>query len=218
MKVSSKTDMVKKTAQYHMETGNFPLIQEEIPGDPSRLYKVLTVMSSTMKPLVLFTNEKIRQIPYDFGIGTYYESVFKRDAEEIGLKMFQALRCQGILSIELKLDPRDETFKIMEVNPRAPLYLSHPRGCGLNVPLILFNTFMGLPVKQSGTYRAGVRSWSPRRDLLVLMHERGRFSLTKEARSIIKALGVIRASDYFSLRDPLPFIVEFIKYFEKKVD
>ena len=66
------------------------IIQEIIPGDDSRHYKICAYMSREGNPLLTFTLRKIRQYPCDFGIGSSVESVRVPELAHLGLPFLKA--------------------------------------------------------------------------------------------------------------------------------
>ncbi len=217
LSVESKADLKNKSLQYYRETGRFPLIQEEIPGDAKSLCQVMVVIDRMLQPVAIHIGSKIRQSPYDYGMSTYYRSAFIEEVRDYGLKVAHALRCRGILAIEFKRDPRDGIYKIIEVNPRAPIFFSIARLSGLDMPRILYDVFLKNVNVNRLRYDMEIRWWSLRRDLILLLNERRRYSLTKEIFRLLKASGKIRASDYFCISDPLPFIADLFKYLQSRI-
>ena len=72
---------------------------------------------------------------------------------------------------EYKPDPRDGTWKLIEVNPRPTLWFSLTRASGCDVVFEAYRDLVGEPGPRAvGTQRDGVRWQFFLRDLLSLAH------------------------------------------------
>ncbi|MHA1267707.1 MAG: carboxylate--amine ligase [Candidatus Helarchaeota archaeon] len=119
--------------------GCSPIIQEKIIGSPINLYSIGTVFNHKHKPLAIFCGRKIRQIPYDFGVGVYCESNWNPTVVKLGTKILKAINYYGIAHVEFKYDCRDNSYKLIEINPRPWFWISLATNCGVNLPYILYN-------------------------------------------------------------------------------
>lgn len=94
------------------------VIQELIVGPNNNHYKVSAYYDKNGEPKLFFTTQKVRQFPYDFGVGSYMKSKRIEKLLEVGRRIFDTLHYTGIGSIEFKKDERDGKFKFIELNPR----------------------------------------------------------------------------------------------------
>jgi len=134
----------------------YPLIQENIPGPPTSLYSMCSALDFDNNPIGIFTGRKIRQIPYDHGVCTISESVWVPELFKIGYKLLKEIKYVGISQIEFKLDPRDEEYKLLEINPRPWYWISLATICGVNLPYLLVRMFEGDHPSPS-IFREGVK-------------------------------------------------------------
>ena len=65
----------------------------------------------------LFIYEKIRQHPDRFGTGTYLRSVQNDQVLEIAEIIINQINYTGISEIEFIIDPTDNKYKVIEMNP-----------------------------------------------------------------------------------------------------
>jgi biotin carboxylase len=75
---------------------------------------------------------------------------------ELGLAILRAFGFHGVSQVELKLDPRDGAFKLMEVNPRLWQWHGLAAACGVDFPRIAYWDALGArlpPARQNGSRR-----------------------------------------------------------------
>ena len=119
----------------------------------------------------------------------------------------QKLRYRGIFHAEVKLDPRDKVFKLLEVNPRSGGGSSHPDACGANHILLSYLEAIGEDVPVIPTYNVGIYSTYCFYDLLSLraMALKADLSFTPVLQSYLCT------RDWIFARDDLrPFFQELI--------
>ena len=140
-----------------VESASVPfLIQEVIPGSDDALYTLGSYMNREGVILSGFTGRKLRQKPPKFGIARVAESVDAPSLFDLGAALLQRLGFFGISQVEFKLDSRDDTFKLIEVNPRSWSWIGLGPRTGARIAVAAFRDTVGLPVspqKGSGRYR-----------------------------------------------------------------
>ena len=106
--------------------------------------------------------------PPDFGDSTHMISVPLAEVEPAVQSLraiLAAIQYRGIFSAEFKLDARDGTFKILEINARVWIYVEFAGRCGVDVCTMSYRDALGLPIMDFPEYRSGVRLVSPYLDL-----------------------------------------------------
>ncbi|MCQ3935997.1 MAG: hypothetical protein DPW18_03000 [Chloroflexi bacterium] len=141
------------------------IIQEVIPGEDSRLYYVSFYMNRQSQPLAAFAGRKDRVIPIGFGSASFVHSYYDPELIEMGLRVFQGAGYQGLGGIEFKKDPRDETYKLIEVNTRFGMWDGLGARCGVDLGYIAYCDTLNIPVEPCLTYRTGVIWLDWQRDL-----------------------------------------------------
>lgn len=127
---------------------NKPLvIQEYIPGDVQTLYTITSYATSTNDIMGYSIGHKIRQSPPVTGtiISGRVEHV-----EAIYQAACDFIRCTGfygISNIEFKKDIRDNSFKLIEINPRTGMWNYSVLSSGINLPYMAYNDVLGFPIK-----------------------------------------------------------------------
>jgi predicted ATP-grasp superfamily ATP-dependent carboligase len=120
-----------------------PMVQEVIPGGDGELYTLGSYLSRDGEALGLFCGRKLRQTPPGVGTCRVGEAVWVEEVVEQGLKLLRALEFHGLSQVELKRDPRDGAYKLMEVNPRLFQWHGLAAACGVDLPLIAYRDLTG---------------------------------------------------------------------------
>lgn len=190
------------------------IVQEIIPGDDKNLFYFVFYVDRNGAPLVSFAGQKLRVTPAHFGSASYVKSMYDPDLEEVGLRMVKAIGYVGLGGIEFKLDPRDQTYKVIEFNARFGLWDVLATKCGIDLPWVAYLDALRLPVKKSEKYEHGVIWVSLARDISALREYRREGTL-----SICQWLKSLKGKKYsatFAWDDPMPGIREAIAFVKTK--
>jgi predicted ATP-grasp superfamily ATP-dependent carboligase len=104
------------------EAGFETLVQEFIPDSSDRIWSLLTYISTDGRPLGCVVGRKIRQGPLKFGTSAYFAVDHDDRVLDLGLRLLLHAGYRGIAHVELAYDARDDTFKLLEVNTRPPVW------------------------------------------------------------------------------------------------
>jgi D-aspartate ligase len=181
-----------------------PLLQEVIPGDDATLWTVGSYTDAAGTALGLFCGRKLVQMPRGFGTCRVGEARWRDDVVEQALALLTALGFHGIAQTEFRLDPRDGSFKLMEVNPRLWQWHGLARACGVDLPRIAYLDVLGrsqLPLR-SGLEHDG-RRW-----VVAAAHLRAARSEGTPLRRALREIGPHAVEGTFDIRDPLPALVQ----------
>ena len=107
------------------------MIQEIVPGRD--IYICYTFFNNRSEPIAVFGYDKIRQYPPDFGSGSLCKSRWRRVPIDSATRILKGIGYQGIANAELKRDPRDGEYKLLEINARTSLQSSLLPRCGGDV-------------------------------------------------------------------------------------
>jgi len=135
-----------------------PMVQELIPGGDVELYSLGSYLTEAGEPLGLFCGRKLVQIPPGIGTCRVGEALWVQDVVDAGLRLLRELRFHGISQVELKRDPRDGRFKLMEVNARLWQWHGLASACGVDLPVIAYRDLTGETVEavsMNGSGRKG---------------------------------------------------------------
>jgi len=132
------------------------MVQEIIPGGGENQFSYTTLCSGG-KPLVFLTANRRRQFPMDFGrASTYVETIEDPGLLEPSVHLLEALKLDGLVEIEYKRDPRDGSFKLLDINPRVWGWHSLCQRAGVDYPYLLWLLLNNEPLPEV-TARTGVR-------------------------------------------------------------
>jgi len=132
------------------------VIQEVIPGEDERLVYFASYTNRNSETIASFAGRKIRVIPAGFGSASYVKTYYDPALKEVALKLLSGVKYQGLSGIEFKLDPRDNLYKLVEVNARFGLWDGLSVKLGIDLPHIYYLDALELPVEPRHTYAEGV--------------------------------------------------------------
>ena len=115
------------------------MIQEIIPGPDSNIYQCIVYINSEGYINARFLDRKLRQNPPKFGVARVAISEDGiSQVEEFTETMLKEVNFRGIAHSEFKKDPRDNRFKLMEINGRTSRSNWLATYCGVNFPWIAY--------------------------------------------------------------------------------
>lgn len=181
------------------------IIQEIIPGDDTRHYKICAYLDKNGEVLLQFTLQKLMQYPCDFGIGSSVKSINVPEIREVGLRFFKEIGYRGVGSIEFKKDARDNRFKMIEINPRLWAQNSLPNSCGQNFALTAYLDILGEKVEPKAEFTEGVKwiAFNEDRSSFIQYYRQGRKTWGEWFKSILTGK---RVWAIWTMDDPLPFL------------
>jgi len=133
----------------------------------------------------IFTWEKTRQDPPNFGVGSCVRSRWFPDIAEMSKRFAQGIGFKGIGSMNFKLDPDDGVWKLIEMNGRPWMQNHHATASGLNLPLLQYLDSQGLPLPTLSGFEEDVVWWDSLADLMTFLRlrRRGRIDFNRWTRS-----------------------------------
>lgn len=176
-----------------------PMIQEYIPGEQFGAEFIF----ANQEPKGIFIHKRTRSYPITGGASTLRESVKEEELKDLGIKILKALEWTGVAMVEFKIDSRNRTPKLMEVNGRfwgsLPLAIS----CGVDFPYLLYQMIMGKDFTPVVDYETGVRQrWLLPGDLLWFFSSLKHGNGNKAVREFVRSFAI--KDDTISIKDPLP--------------
>ena len=119
--------------------GETPLIlQEQIEGPPSNLYTITSYADRNSEIVAYSIGHKIRQYPPDAGTITSGRLQDEPRIYELGKQLIKSLNFYGISNIEFKKDAKDNSFKLIEINPRPGMWNYSALMSGINLPYLAY--------------------------------------------------------------------------------
>jgi predicted ATP-grasp superfamily ATP-dependent carboligase len=120
-----------------------PMVQELVPGGDGALYTVGSYLRRDGEPLGVFSGRKLQQTPPGIGTCRVGEAVWEDGAVDAALRLLRAFGYFGLSQVEFKRDPRDGSFKLMEINPRLWQWHGLAAACGIDLPRIAYDDLVG---------------------------------------------------------------------------
>ena len=199
-----------KNAFYNIKRsfGHYPLVQEFVPGREN-VYSVACVFDEKSRLKASIVMRKIREDPPSGGACTFGETVWNPRIENIGVSLLKKMRWYGTATVELKIDPRDDVPKLMEVNPRWLGYASLAINAGIDLPYILYTTTIGENIPRVMKYEVGLKFSRSLHDLhtFIVKFLPTAKNKKREILKFVKSYFHGRTSfDLFSFSDPLPLL------------
>lgn len=182
------------------------IVQEYIPGPAENHYFVDGFRDRHGAIRALFARQRLRMYPPHFGNSTFMRSVHPGEVEGAVRQLERLLaetEYRGIFSAEFKLDPRDDLFKLLEVNTRAWWYVDYAARCGVDVCSMSYRDALGQDVENVDSYRIGSTCVYPYPDFFACrtMRHAGELTLGSWARSWVSATQPV-----FQWSDPWPAV------------
>jgi D-aspartate ligase len=194
--------MAQLDEAYAMAEPYAPMLQEVVPGGDKELYTVGSYLDREGRALGVFCGRKLRQTPRSRklvprGVGScrYGEALWMPELVEDSLRLLASCDFTGISQVEFKRDPRDGSFKLMEINPRLWMWHSLSAACGVNLAHIAYLDLTGRP-PQPRTSEGKRKQWA--------------ITLMKGERPVIARPPFVEP--VLSLRDPKPALVYLYRY------
>lgn len=123
-------------------------VQEMLEGPADRIYGVHLYADRQHEMLGAAVGRKLRQVPGDFGTGTFCEVLRRDEALEYARRFVEETRYHGIGGIEFKEDPRTGVLKLIEINPRGVHWMGSALLAGVELPYLKYRDLLGDPIRQ----------------------------------------------------------------------
>ncbi len=182
------------------------MVQEFVPGDDRALVGYLAFWDRDGRERSWMTKAKVRQYPRGVGDGSFQISVSAPEVAELSRRLLRAFRYRGLVSVEFKRDARDNTYQLMEINPRTVLGNPLAISAGVDFPWIVYRYLTRPDEREAPTqgFQVGVKHVNEELDLRAFLALRNDGDLTLW--QWIRELAGTRSWAVASIRDPQPFL------------
>ena len=180
------------------------MLQEIVPGPDTNQYGISGFFNKQSKPSAFFAYHRLKSWPLSFGNSSLMESVSLTELpilKETIVRYLESLRYYGIMDAEFKLDPRDNRFKLLEINARSWWQNSFPTKCGLNIVFKAYLDAIGEETEYSEAYSIGLK-WIE----FVSYVRSSIFDKKITQLDWIKSLKRVRDFSFLDVADPLPYV------------
>jgi predicted ATP-grasp superfamily ATP-dependent carboligase len=181
------------------------IVQELVPGDGSSQFSYAAVCQDG-RPVLSMVALRLRQHPANFGTGTFVETVDNEVIETLAERLLASIGYSGMVEMEFKLDSRDGSYKLLDVNPRVWTWNSIGNVAGVDFPLTMWRLAQGETLPRMRA-RSGSYWMYLSRDFPEACREifAGTLSPVQYLRSFFKPM----AFATFAMDDPKPWLVDF---------
>jgi len=182
------------------------MVQEFVPGDDTALVGYLAFWDRDGRERAWMTKAKVRQYPSGVGDGSFQVSVTAPEVAEVSRCLLRAFKYRGLVSVEFKRDARDNSYQLMEINPRTVLGNPLAISAGVDFPWIVYR-YLTRPDEHDAPvqgFRVGVKHVNEELDLRAFLALRKERKLTSW--QWIRQLAGARSWAVASIRDPQPLL------------
>jgi predicted ATP-grasp superfamily ATP-dependent carboligase len=146
--VADDVDSAVQAVGRAREAGFETIVQELVPDAHDRIYSLLTYIGKSGRPVASLTGRKVRQLPIHLGSSTVFHVAWHPRVHALGLRLLEAVGYHGFAHVELVDDPRDGELKLIEINTRAPVWLSAATTPSFNIARAAYDDVTGGPSGQ----------------------------------------------------------------------
>jgi D-aspartate ligase len=179
------------------------ILQELVPDSHEHVYSLFAYVGRAGEPLATVVGRKVRQGPLRFGTSAVFEIRFEPEVLELGLRLLDSVGYRGFAHVEFARDLRDETFKVLEVNTRVPVWAGVAMTEAFDIARVAYDDLRGVPSPARATFQGNLAWVYLAKDLWVSaqMARRRELSLRDFLAHHVRT-GKVRA--VFAPDDPLP--------------
>lgn len=197
--INSENEMMAFCTSNINDLNNY-LIQEYIPQTDIQYECAIFVdNNNSVQSACVFS--KNRWFPVKGGSSTCNVTVERPDIIQSCSSLLKVMNWRGVADIDLILDPRDKTAKIMEINPRVSGSIKVVQESGVNIAHQIVQLSMGEEVTSYMDYKKDVRMRCIHTDILWFLKSPKRFNSSPSWFSWKNTIDQI-----WSINDPLPFL------------
>jgi predicted ATP-grasp superfamily ATP-dependent carboligase len=162
----ARGEIVASCMELKQRTGEYPMIQEVVPGAADSAIGVTMVVSPKGQVVLSYCVRRLRLAsykidagyvhPYELGSVVWCETVHDDEAVEAAREVVNAFSYTGQITVEFRRDSRDQALYLMKVEPRPVRATSLSAAIGMDIPAALYRVFQGETVNIPEEYPDGV--------------------------------------------------------------
>ena len=187
----------------YMGPGGF-VVQELIPGEGESQLSYAGLWDRGREVCGL-TARRSRQFPAEFGTSPFVETTEQPRVTAEAHKLLAAVGYHGLVEVEFKLDARDNSLRVLDVNTRIWAWIGLGAAAGLDFPMLAAELAFGIePGALTVIYGANwVRAIPNALSLLQSLLRSGGLGYAGARSMSLRSLPAI-----FAVDDPLPALME----------
>lgn len=203
-KVDSKEELVEKTKRFFQNNSDF-IIQEFVPSIDSDFYHLGYFIDKSNSYKISFPFHRVRGFPLNKGGCSFVENIDQPELEQIIEYIIKEIKFFGVLEAEFVKDKRNQSFKLIEINPRFWKTISYPSSRGLNFPVFAYNSAIGISVSENHLNEIDMKWIDFRTDIISGLQNVIKKNISLQ--SWLRSYQCKKELSVFSRNDPLPFLV-----------
>ena len=143
--VAEDVDAAARAWRRAREASFETVVQELIPGSQEKIYSLFTYIGREGQPQASVVGRKLRQGPLRFGTSAVFVVDFDARVLELGQLLLATAGYRGFAQVEMAHDARDDTFRLLEVNTRLPMWAGVAINRWFDVARIAYDDLRGAP-------------------------------------------------------------------------
>jgi D-aspartate ligase len=186
------------------------MLQDHVPSGTSGAWLFNGYFDDASRSLFGMTGRKLRQSPPDSGAATLAMSVDHPALLEVATRFLSGLGYRGVADLDFHYDPRDQTYQLLDVNPRlGASFRTFVDTNGLDVARAMYLDLTGQPVSMAPS-RHGRKWIVEQRDLsaALALRRAGHLSLARW----LASLRGVQEMTWVAFDDPVPFVAMSAHY------
>ncbi len=181
------------------------MIQELIPNNKDNKVISFTCFAIKGDIKTYWMGRKLREHPVTYGTATYAESVLVPAILDEAIPLVKLLCYTGTCEIEFLFDPRDNKYKLIEINPRTWLWVGLAKACGIDYAKMMYRYVNDIPQDFPKTYLVNIKwiNWLTDTVFGIIAQFKGLFSFSE----YVKSLRGKKVKAIWSWTDLMPGII-----------
>ena len=212
---ADNVDQLLRLQKEVLDKGLKSMVCDFIPGPDSLGRGYICFRNAEGQVLFQATTHMIRRYPKNQGTLCFYYSEWDPEVAEFGGKLLQGIGFTGFAHMEIKFDPRDGQYKLIEVNPRFPALIETYRQSGIDIPYIIYCHLTGRSLPKIASLKNHVRMISVLDDFKAYLelNRLGELTLGQWLKSMSPHQNYV----HFKLNDPWPAMHNVLWRFNRKM-
>jgi len=140
--------------------------QELIPFDGTNKTISFTAFCVEGQIKSYWMGVKLREHPLLFGTATFAKSIYVEDCFNQSVPLLKELNYTGVCEVEYLLDPRDQKYKLIEINARTWLWVGLAKACGVDYAKMIYSYANNLAYDFPESYQKNITWINPFSDMI----------------------------------------------------
>lgn len=191
--------------------------QELIPNDGKNKTISFTAFCINGEIKSYWMGVKLREHPIQFGTATFAESMYEEVCYNQSVSLLKTLNYTGVCEVEYLKDPRNDIFKLIEINARTWLWVGLAKHCGIDYAKMIYNYCNHLEFEYSNNYKRNIKWINWYTDFPIAMYSilKGELSPKKYLHSLSgeKTRAIYNPRDF---KPTVAFLVLLISFYRKR--